>query len=153
MRNVLLLFLLLLPTLWLSAQVEWKSTQELERAFAQEQRPVLVYIYTSWCKICHMQEASVFNDSLLAKAMNEQFYALRINAEDTADLSFFGRNYEGAGKKHYHEFARYFQAQGAALSFPCFVLLNTRLELLFRQAGYWGKDELTSLLEKVKVRP
>jgi thioredoxin-related protein len=153
MRKVPLLLLLLLPSLWLSAQVQWRTTQEIESAFKQEQRPVLVYIYSSWCKVCRMQETSVFNDSLLAKAMNKQLYALRINAEDTAHLSFFGRKYKGANKNHYHEFATYFQPQEATLSFPSFVLLNTRLEPLFRQAGYLSKDELTSLLEKVKARP
>ena len=95
------------------AQVNWMSAQEIETAYAEEKRPILIFIYADWCKICKLQEATTFQEDSIGLLLNEEYYALKINGESGEAISFMGRNYEGGNSNQFHELAMYFgQVEG-----------------------------------------
>ena len=87
------LFILVLMGTGVSAQLNWMSSESVQVEYQKQARPILIFIHTDWCKICKMQEKSVFANDSLSKVINEQFYAIRLNAEEQDEIPFFGRKY------------------------------------------------------------
>jgi len=142
MKHFILLFQLLILSLIASAQVNWISFEELTTKLAEEKKPILLFIHTDWCKICKMQEGSVFSNDEISTLINTHFYALKLNAEESKEIEFFGRIYEGATANHYHALAEYIGKSNNALNFPTLIILNDQLELVHKTKGFVSKEEL-----------
>ena len=80
-----LLFLFMLP---LSAQVEWLSWEEAMQRHATDPKPVLVDVYTNWCGWCKEMDKKVFAKKEIATYISENFYAVKLNAEQTEDIVY-----------------------------------------------------------------
>ncbi len=131
----------------LIAQINWTSVDSLPQLYKKEAKPILLFIYTDWCKICKMQEISVFEDSFISQKLNIDYYTVKLDAEDIADRLFFGRNYQGASSNKYHQLAQYFGETNGKLIFPTTVVLNKNLEVMFKKDGYLGKENMLKLLD------
>jgi thioredoxin-related protein len=142
MKRFILLFQLLILSLAASAQVNWISFEELAVEFSNEKKPILLFIHTDWCKICKMQEGTVFSNDEISILINEHFYALKLNAEESKAVEFFSRRYEGATSNHYHELAEFIGKSIYELNFPTLVILNEQLEVIYKIAGFVSKEEL-----------
>ncbi|MDB9776055.1 thioredoxin family protein [Vicingaceae bacterium] len=140
----------LLFSLCAMSQVKWMDFNNLPIEFKASKKPLLLFIHTDWCKICKMQEGTVFADDSISKQLNEQFNTLKLNAEDVNDISFFGRTYQGATSNSYHEFAEYIGKEGNVLNFPTLLILNERLEIVYKKAGFVSKEELLIQISCVK---
>tara|TARA_R110002049_G_scaffold258433_5_gene434186 strand:- start:1544 stop:1945 length:402 start_codon:yes stop_codon:yes gene_type:complete len=132
------------------SQVRWMDFNNLPIEFKASKKPLLVFIHTDWCKICKMQEGTVFADDSISKQLNNQFYLLKLNAEDENDISFFGRTYQGATSRSHHQLAEYIGKEGKAINFPTIVILNERLEIVYKKAGFVSKEELLIQISCVK---
>jgi thioredoxin-related protein len=141
-------FFLLLTLLSCTAfgQVEWIEFGKLPALFNSKKKPILIFVHTNWCKICKMQEGTVFSDDSIAMVVNTQFYALKLDAESTDSISFFGRNYKGGSVNKYHELAEYLAKADYTLSFPTLIVLNERLQIIYKKAGFVSKEELWELM-------
>jgi thioredoxin-related protein len=131
-------------------QVNWVTIKEAQTAYRETQRPLMIYIYTDWCKICKLQDQSVFADSLMINSINQCFIASKINAESKDSIQFLGRSYRGASNQRYHEIAEYLaKEKGEKLSFPSLIFLNKELEFTYRKTGFMSKEELLNLLNEI----
>lgn len=146
MKHKLVLFVFLtLFSFYSMSQVKWIEFADLPTEFGNSKKPVLIFIHTNWCKICKMQEGTVFADDSIAKQLTEKFYLLKLNAEDENDISFFGRVYKGATFRNQHELAEYIGKGEKGLNFPTIVILNEKLELVYKNTGFVSKDEIRRL--------
>lgn len=110
--------------------VNWLTWQELEAAYNKEPKMVFVDIYTSWCGWCKKLDKTTFVDPAAVKYINENYYAVKFDAEKNEDITFNGETYKFIknGKKGYSELAYNFM-QGK-MSFPTMVFLNDDLSIL-----------------------
>ncbi len=130
-------------------QINWQSTEEVSKQFSSEQRPILIALKTDWCNVCKMQEQMVFNDSSIFNVLNSNFYCIQLDAENDTNLLFFGRKYAGANAHKYHELGTYLMGK-QALVFPTLVLLDNRLNNVFRKEGFVSKNEFLKLIDEIK---
>lgn len=70
--------------------VEWNDAQELSEAL---DKPIMVFVYASWCHICKRMDTKVFTDDEVAAAINENFIPVRFDAEFTGELIKDGNTY------------------------------------------------------------
>lgn len=76
-----------------ASPIKWVTIEELEALSAKEPRKVVVDLYTDWCGWCKRMDASTFQDAALAEYINENFYAVKFNAERKDPISFKGKQY------------------------------------------------------------
>jgi len=150
----LLVFLFLFTTIYTaSAQrssVNWLNTEQLEEKYYLEPKPILIFLETSWCKICKMQLNTTFANDSVVKKVNDNFYAFTLNAENKDSLSFFNRSYRFNTAEKFHDLALYFGKHNNRMEFPTTVILDEKLQLLFRKAALVNSVEMLELLEGVE---
>lgn len=123
-------------------QIKWLKFEEAIAANEQNPKMILVDVYTDWCGWCKKMDKETFTDSNVIAYINQNFYAVKINAEDTQ------RTFEFMGKS-------YTEAQMAASmrvrSYPNFVVIEPKLQNIAQLPGYRpAKDFLAGLNDLVK---
>lgn len=133
MRFTKILFLLVgltaLNILQAKAQdkIEWMKFEEAVKANEFEPKMLLVDVYTDWCGWCKKMDKETFTDPKVIEYINEKFYAVKLNAEDTS------RTFEFKGNE-------YNEAQMAAAmrvrSYPNFVIIDPTMQNITQLPGY-----------------
>lgn len=142
------MLLLLLPLFvpGLHAQsVQWTEFADLPDSLRREARPLLIFIHTDWCKYCKLQDRNTFRDPEVSATINEQFYALRLDAESTENIPFLNREFK-ARTNDYHELAQLLGRQAGQLVFPTTVILNRQWQLIHRFSGLLKSEDLLPLI-------
>ena len=97
-----------------------------------------------------MQEAGLFSDDKLSTIINQEFYALKVDAEDKTDFFFFGRIYKGATSSQYHELATYIGSSNEEnLNFPTTIILSKEFELIYKKAALVNKEDFMKLVNNL----
>ncbi|MFN4257572.1 MAG: thioredoxin family protein [Saprospiraceae bacterium] len=130
-------------------QIKWLRFEEAIAANAQNPKMLLVDVYTDWCGWCKKMDKETFTDPKVIAHINSNFYAVKMNAEDTKrTFDFMGKEYTEA-------------TMAAAMrvrSYPNFVIIEPKLQNIAQLPGYRGPDAflegLTELIEKAfKTKP
>lgn len=100
----------------LSAQdkINWISMDEALEAQKEEPKKILVDAYTDWCYPCKLMDKKTFGNPQVAAYINENFYAVKFNAEGQEEVNYKNEVYTNpqydsarAGRRnHQHDFAK-----------------------------------------------
>ncbi len=148
MKNKLIPFLLILMTFLSSAtllgqvdkksksDIQWMTWSEVEEALKKEKRKVLVDVYTDWCGYCKKMDKTTFKDKNVVEYINENFYAVKFNAEEKETITLDGKKYKyvKSGKRGYNQLAA--DLLKGKMSYPTIVFLNPDLSLIQPIPGY-----------------
>ncbi len=112
------------------------SWEEAVEASKLEKRKFVVDVYTEWCAWCKKMDASTFKDPKIVQYVNENYYAIKFDAEQKEDISLNGKVYKfnRTGKRGYHQLAA--EITRGRLSYPTVVFLDEDLALIQSIAGY-----------------
>lgn len=87
---ILPLLLILVATTALAEEKKsklWVSSYEQARKIAQqEDRPILLHFYASWCIPCQRMEREVLNSTIVAKELGQKVLAVKIDSDKRPDL-------------------------------------------------------------------
>ena len=108
--------------------IEWVNFNELEAKMKVQPKKVLVFIHTSWCKYCLIQENKTFTDSATIALLQKDYYCLKLNAEQTDSIVFLGKTYHGNAQQN-HELAATLGTKNGQLLFPTTVFFTNQLQL------------------------
>ena len=138
-----LLLLLVLPLGGVHAQkVPWMSWEEaVEKASTEaEPKKMFIDVYTDWCGWCKKMDKDTFQDAEVAAYMTENFYMVKLDAEQKEPIEFGGKTYTfvASGRRGYHQLAAAL-LQGK-LSYPTVVFLDENLKMLSPVPGYQKPD-------------
>ena len=89
MKKVALISLLavLLMSYKEPASLQWHSLKEGLDLARAENKPILMFVYVSWCDKCQRMDKKVFTDKSVIPVISENFIAVNLNPEkDTAYL-------------------------------------------------------------------
>ncbi|MCS5489421.1 thioredoxin family protein [Algoriphagus limi] len=136
-------FLFLAATAYSQEKITWLKFEEAVAANQSNPKMLLVDVYTDWCGWCKKMDAETFTDPEVIEYINANFYAVKLNAEDTQ------RTFDFMGKK-------FSEAQMAAAmrvrSYPNFVVIEPKLQNIAQLPGYREPDAflagLNELIEK-----
>lgn len=119
------------------------SFPEIEELQKINPKPIIVFIYTDWCKICHGMKQQVFNDKKLIEVLNTNFYFVELNAEEKENIQFLGNKFvfKPSGRKTgVHELAEELATIKNSISYPTTTILNQKHEIDFQFNGYLNKE-------------
>jgi thioredoxin-related protein len=130
-------------------QIQWLKFEEAIEANAKSPKMLIVDVYTDWCGWCKKMDKETFTDPKVVEYINSNFYAVKLNAEDTKrTFDFMGKTYN--------------EAQMAAAmrvrSYPNFVVIEPKLQNIAQLPGYRQPAEflagLSELIDKAfKPKP
>lgn len=125
------------------------SFEELAGLQQKEERLVLVFIKTGWCRYCNAMEQQVFKHPQLVEKMNNDFYVIFLDAEDRREISFSGRvfSFKPTGKNTgIHELAEELAAVNDEITYPAVCFLNKKNQIVFQYQGFLNKAQLMEIL-------
>ncbi len=104
--------------------VKWYSLAEAQELQKTQPRPWLVDVYTDWCGWCkHMMKTTFASDGI-AKHINDNFYAIRFDAEQKDSIIFRDTVYYNTseGNRPPHDFAK--RIMNNRMSYPTIVYMD-----------------------------
>jgi thioredoxin-related protein len=118
--------------------INWMSIEEAEARCAEEPRMIFIDVYTDWCGWCKRMDKDTFSNPVIAKYMNDHFYAVKLNAETSDTITFQGQQYVGYvredGRNGSHRLAR--TLLKGKMSYPSYVIMNEEMKVLQVIGGY-----------------
>tara|TARA_R110001592_G_scaffold24627_4_gene94669 strand:- start:3327 stop:3812 length:486 start_codon:yes stop_codon:yes gene_type:complete len=124
---------------------------EVEKLQQQNSKPIVVFIYTDWCKICHGMKKKTFKNEGIISVLNDHFYFVNLNAEDKNNITFLGKAfvYKPSGTTSgMHELAKELGSIDGKISYPTTTILNSDFEIDVQVNGYANSNKMSTVLKK-----
>lgn len=146
-----MLFLLLGPCFCLS-QIKTGSFSELQTLQKEQQKPVIIHIYTDWCSICRIESFNLNKDKELVKMINKDFHFINFEAEKTkSKINFQGRefNYLPNGSSGIHELTLALSKNKNQPVYPLWIILDKDQNLIEYHEGEFKSEKMRAKLFKI----
>jgi len=128
-------------------EINWITFEEALEASEREPKKWFIDMYTDWCGWCKRMDVTTFKDSLIVDFINDNYYAVKFDAEQKEDIVIGDSTYSfvASGRRGYHELAA--QLMGGKLSYPTYVFLNDSRQILTTVPGYRTREDMLPILE------
>jgi thioredoxin-related protein len=100
------------------------SLDEAVKLQKETPKTIMIDMYTDWCGWCKKMDAETFHNPAIANYINENFYAVRFNAETTDTIEYLGKTYINlnTGKRSSHQLAQFLLS--GRMSYPTIVYID-----------------------------
>lgn len=126
-------------------ELKWSSLNEVSIKLKQEQKPVLIDLYTDWCHWCKVMDKKTYGNQKVIDYLSENFYTVKVNAETKEDLTWSQRTYSYNNNYSINEFALY--ATRGQTGFPATVILTSENSEPIPVSGFLEPKELEPILK------
>lgn len=128
--------------------IKWYSFEDAYNMTKKKPKKVFVDMYTDWCGWCKKMDAETFHNPVIAEYMSKNYYCVKFNAErrDTVVLdgqTFVNPNPNGP-RPGSHQLA--VSLLRGKMSYPSFVFLNEKGQMITVVAGYQQAREFEKIL-------
>ena len=128
MKKIVLIVIVLVGFSLNAQEINWVTLDEAVELQQKEPRKIIMDFYTKWCGPCKLLDRNTFKNKDVAKYINENFYAVKFNAEGNdvvnfKENKFINPKYDPAkaNKRNYpHQLTQYFQVN----AYPTMVFLD-----------------------------
>ncbi len=143
------IFLLFVGTYAVAQEdIEWLTWEQALAKQRVEKKKILVDVYTQWCSWCKKMDQRTYKQPNIKGRINEEFYAVRFDAEQKEDIVFNNKIYsfvKGFGKKGYHELAQ--EIMNGRMSYPTTVFIDEDLNVIQPIPGFQGAITFQMILD------
>jgi thioredoxin-related protein len=128
--------------------IHWLTMEEALVAHQKAPKKIFIDTYTDWCGWCKVMDKKTFTDADVIRYINENFYAVKFDAEQREPITFQGHTYQyvPAGRKGIHTLA--YSLLDKRPSYPAFVLLNEDLHRFGLIKGYKTPEQFLGLMQQ-----
>ncbi len=116
------------------SEIKWVSLSEAEKLMAKKKKKVFVDVYTDWCGWCKRLDATTYKDEAVIKYLNENYYAIKLNAESRDTIVFQGIKYTYDASRRVNGVAPKFLT--AQPGYPTLTYLDDNLSVVRVSPGY-----------------
>lgn len=149
--HILFLFFLLFSLNNVAQEIKWISLEDA--VYLQEAAPrnIIIDVYTNWCGPCKMLDRNTFGNKSVIKYINENFYAVKFNAEGNATINFKSNefknpNYDPAKSNRRNSSHELTRSLGVS-AYPTIVFLDKSANLIHRLRGYQSPKQIEVFLK------
>lgn len=134
--------------------INWVTIEEAIALQKKEPRKIIMDVYTNWCGPCKMLDKNTFHNADVVEYINENYYAVKFNAEGKDEVKFDGKtfknpNYDPAKasrRNSVHEFSRYLKVR----AYPTMVFFDEEGKYITPISGYLKPQQLELYLKLFK---
>jgi thioredoxin-related protein len=130
-----------------NSTVNWITFDEAYKRCKKNPRPILVDIYTTWCGPCKMMSTQTFGNTHIANYINDNFYAVKFNAESKDSVKFDSYVFvstDVTNPKAPHQFAA--SILDNQMAYPSIVFLNNQIQRLDILKGFMAPQKFEPVL-------
>lgn len=129
--------------------VKWMTFEEAVEKSKTEKRKIFIDVYTDWCGWCKVMDKQTFSNEYIAKVLNENFYAVKLDAEQKANIEFRGTTFKfvPSGNNGYHQLAA--SLLNGKLSYPTVVFLDEDFNMLQPLPGFQKPEEFYPIVKYI----
>jgi thiol:disulfide interchange protein len=130
--------------------IQWMSIEDAIDMEKKAKKGFFVDVYTDWCGWCKVMDKKTFTDPEVIKYINENYYAVKFNAEQKESINYKGQDYEfvNSGRRGVNKFAH--KMLNGRLGYPSFVITDKNMKTQKILKGFQKSDQLLRALESVK---
>ena len=134
-------------------KINWMSFNEALEAQEKEPRKIFMDVNTDWCGPCKLLDKNTFQNADVAKYVNENYYAVKFNAEGTESIDYqdfvytnpnYDPNREGRNSQHLFAHAMKINA------YPSVVFFDEEGNLIQPLPGYKTPQQLEIFLKMIE---
>lgn len=108
------------------ASIHWMTLDEVQTAMKKKPKKVWVDVYTSWCGWCKVMDQKTFSNPNVIKYLNENFYMVKVDAEQKDEIRFRGKMYPYMPERRVNAFA--IELLQGQLSYPSGVFMEENFQ-------------------------
>lgn len=125
-----------------SQQINWVSIEKAQELGKTTPRKVFIDVYTDWCGYCKKMDRTTFAEEEVVNYVNENYYAVKLNAESNKKIKFNGKNMTEA------YLARYLRVSG----YPTIVFVDEEFKNIQPFPGYKTASQFKRILRNWKSK-
>jgi thioredoxin-related protein len=125
-------------------QITWMSIEQAEEACKKKPKKIFIDVYTDWCGWCKKMDKSTFMDPAVVKYVKEEFYAVKLDAEDKNNIIFKNKVFKHNDQQKANELAVLFL--NGEMSYPSIVYLDEKLNVIQTMGGYVDGSQFNMIL-------
>jgi len=147
-----LLFLILLNSGFCFSQMKTSTFLELENLAKENQKPIIIHLYTDWCSVCKIESFQLKKDKDLIKIINENFYMINFEAEKTKEkINFQGKEFKYLpnGNSGIHELALALSNNKNQPVYPLWIVLDKNQKLVYYHEGEFKPEKMKEKLIEI----
>ena len=150
-----LVFAVLTSVSSIAQEINWVTLEKAMELQKKDPKKIMIDVYTSWCGPCKMLDKNTFQNPDVAKYVNENYYAVKFNAEGNESINYKGKTYvnpnykaELASRRNSaHQLSSYFQIQ----AYPTIVFMDENADVIAPIKGYQTPPQLELYLKMFKA--
>ncbi len=129
-------------------EIKWMSFDDAVKLDAQHPKKVFIDVYTPWCGWCKKMDETTYKDPDIIKYLNENFYAVRLDAE-TGDTFHFKDHKFYNQKPHTRGYANELASSllDGKLGYPTTVYMDENFSRLTYLQSYISTADLKPILK------
>ncbi len=151
MKKILIFLVVILTTVTLKAQeINWMTMDEAIAAQVKNPKKIMMDAYTDWCGPCKMLDKNTFQNPDVVKYVNENYYAVKFNAEGNQEIEYKGQIFKNpnfipgqSGRNAQHQLAGALQIN----AYPTIVFFDENGDTLVPLPGYKTPPQLELYLK------
>lgn len=158
MKKIVLIALVVLVSLSFKPnltgkKINWITMEQAITAQKKNPKKIMIDAYTTWCGPCKMLDKNTFSNPDLIEYVNQNYYAVKFNAEGNEVVKFKGKTYTNpnfdpnkTGRNSQHQLT---QTLGVS-AYPTILFLDEKAEIITPVIGYRTAQELELFLKFFK---
>ena len=152
LKKFIVLILLVIGSASTQAQeINWITFEEAVAAQKESPKKIIMDTYTAWCGWCKKMDKETFTNKDVVNYINENYYAVKFDAEGNDVINFKGNTYTNPGfdpskvkgRNSSHQLSQYFGIN----SFPTIVYLDEEANLIGPIPGYKTPQQIELFLK------
>ena len=125
-------------------QITWLTIEQAEEACKKKPKKIFIDVYTDWCGWCKKMDKTTFVDPAVAKYVKEEFYAVKMDAEDKNNIIFRNKVFKHNEGQKANELA--IMLLNGEMSYPSIVYLDEKLNVIQSMGGYVDGNQFNMVL-------
>jgi thioredoxin-related protein len=128
-------------------KINWLTWDEMVKLNEKNPKKIFIDFYTSWCGWCKVMDKKTFSNKELAQYMNENFYALKLDAEQKDTINFKGKKFGFVPAQRSNQLA--VELLQGRMSYPTTVILDENFQNPIPIPGYQDVPTMEKILKYI----
>jgi thioredoxin-related protein len=125
--------------------IHWMSFEEAVKMNDAKPKRIFIDTYTEWCGWCKKMDASTFKEPAVIKYMNDNFYAVKLDAETKDTIHFHDKQFTYVADYKTNQIA--IDLMQGQMSYPTYTFLDGQYQLIYNLKGYQTNDQFLPTLK------